>query len=61
MLGLAAALSPASLKPAAAASQSLEDLEADLIICKVNTRRRAYDMCKVLSSGVHMTYTLDIS
>lgn len=33
-LGLAAAFSPALSKPAAAAAQSLEELEADLIICK---------------------------
>lgn len=35
-LGLAAVFSPALSKPAAAVAQSLEDLEADLMICKVS-------------------------
>eukprot|EP00903_Cladosiphon_okamuranus_P012890 g12036.t1 len=33
-LGLAAVFSPALSKPAAAAAQSLEDLEADIMLCK---------------------------
>lgn len=37
VLGLAAAFSPPMSKPAAAATQSLDELEADLIICKVGS------------------------
>lgn len=43
-LGLAAVFSPALSKPAAAA-QSLEDLEADIMLCKVRS------MCSRRSAG----------